>query len=226
MPEDKNVNIKLELSRDNNGKLKIIARFNSKAPNIIIDKNEYIWVPTLEEKDLINEAFGFISSEKPSNTPDLASKEEIDSKVEEETNIESNVETVFEKEPELETKEQKPEEIHSEPSVFEKLKGDSVFESENNDRLESNEIKETVNKDDMEPKIDVKKDEESPDKDDNKIDENEDLIVDADEEAIREALKKHEKDDDKLDESMREVDEKTIIDRVLSQKKKGKWSKK
>ena len=100
--------------------------------------------------------------------------------------------------------------------MFEKLKGDSVFESENNDRLESNEIKETVNKDDMEPKIDVKKDEESPDKDDNKIDENEDLIVDADEEAIREALKKHEKDDDKLDESMREVDEKTIIDRVLT----------
>ena len=48
------------------------------------------------------------------------------------------------------------------------------------------------------------------------------MIVEADAEAIDEALKKHSKDD----ESIVEADEQTIIDKVLSQKKKGRWSKK
>ena len=48
------------------------------------------------------------------------------------------------------------------------------------------------------------------------------LIVEADAEAIDEAIKKHSKDDD----AIVEADEQTIIDKVLSQKKKGRWSRK
>ena len=48
------------------------------------------------------------------------------------------------------------------------------------------------------------------------------LIVEADDDAIEAAIKRRIEDD----KSFVEVDEQTIIDRVLSQKKKGKWSKK
>ena len=47
------------------------------------------------------------------------------------------------------------------------------------------------------------------------------MIVKADADAIEKALKKHTED---KDESMVEADEKTIIDKVLKQKKK--WNKK
>lgn len=48
------------------------------------------------------------------------------------------------------------------------------------------------------------------------------LIVEADDAAIEAAIKRRIEDD----KSFVEVDEQTIIDRVLNQKKKGKWSKK
>ena len=49
----------------------------------------------------------------------------------------------------------------------------------------------------------------------------EDMVVEADQDAIEAALKKHTKED----ETLVEADEQTIIDKVLSQKKKGRWSK-
>lgn len=50
---------------------------------------------------------------------------------------------------------------------------------------------------------------------------NEGAIVKADEKAIERALKKEQEEDD----TIKEVDEQTIIDKVLSQKKKGKWNR-
>ena len=49
----------------------------------------------------------------------------------------------------------------------------------------------------------------------------ESFIVKADEKAIERALKKDVDEDD----TIKEADEQTIIDKVLSQKKKGKWSR-
>lgn len=226
MPKDKNVNIRLELSRADNGKLRIIAHFNSKAPNVFTDKNEYIWVPTVEEKDLINEAFSFIPSSFTSDNSKKVSSDNIRPEIKEKTKARSEIETIFEKEPELETKTEEPVEKFAEPSVFERLKEDSVFEVTNHDEPEDDTRQKTEEtKNEMKPKIEVKE-EYSSNKKDEIIDEDDGLIVEADEEAIREALKKHEKDDDEFDDSIREVDEKTIIDRVLSQKKKGKWARK
>jgi len=59
---------------------------------------------------------------------------------------------------------------------------------------------------------------------DEKKDKDEALLVEADGDAIERAIKKH-TDEDK-DDSMVEVDEQMIIEKVLSQKKKGKWAKK
>ena len=48
------------------------------------------------------------------------------------------------------------------------------------------------------------------------------VIIEADDAAIDAALKKHWE----REKSFVEADEKTIIDKVLNQKKKGKWDKK
>jgi len=48
------------------------------------------------------------------------------------------------------------------------------------------------------------------------------FLVEADDEAIKAAIKKHGPAED--DKSIIEADEQTIIEKVLSQKKKGKWS--
>jgi hypothetical protein len=61
--------------------------------------------------------------------------------------------------------------------------------------------------------------EESKPKDIDEMDEG--IIAKADDAAIERALKKN-VDDDKI---IKEVDEQTIIEKVLSQKKKSKWSK-
>jgi len=65
------------------------------------------------------------------------------------------------------------------------------------------------------------KDENQEDKKNKEAEEDNGMIVKADSEAIEEALRKHSQE---KDESMVDVDEKTIIDKVLKQKKK--WNKK
>ena len=63
----------------------------------------------------------------------------------------------------------------------------------------------------------------SSDMESEKKEEDEKIIVEADSEAIEAALKKRTDEED--DKSMIAADEQTIVDRVLSQKKKGKWSR-
>jgi len=231
MPENKSVNIKLELTRDDNGKMRLVAHFNSKAPNIFIDKNEYVWMPTNEEKDLINEAFGFIpaNTSPPKDLKTISTDEieaEISSEIKKDAVPQPEPEIVFEKEP-LEESKIKATELKQpdEPSVFEKINGDHDFEVTKQEQPEPK-LEDRVEepKNEMEPKVEVKKEEDVAAV--TELDEGKGIIVEADEEAIQAAIKKHSKGDDDPDPSIREVDEKTIIDRVLSQKKKGKWSRK
>jgi hypothetical protein len=227
MYKDKNVNIKLELDRDNAGKLRLIAHFNSKASNIFINKDEYVWMPTLEEKDLIDEAFSFINSKTSPIDPKNLSKNTVTSQIDEKINKEVEPKTVFEKKADIkpEVPEEKNKESSHETSVFERIKrDDAVFEVKDQVKDETYTEKENINIDDeLEPKIEIKDEQEETSLDE-KPDEDDGLIVEADEEAIREAIKKHNKEDEEVDNSIREVDEKTIIDRVLTQKKKGKWA--
>jgi len=79
-----------------------------------------------------------------------------------------------------------------------------------------------------EPKVDVKSDKEFKKPADAKDDSDkffkEDLLVsDSNNEDVEDVEKKHSENED--DEKIVEADEKTILDRVLSQKKKGKWRK-
>jgi hypothetical protein len=229
MPKDDNIGIKIELIKDNqSGKLKMVAHFNLNSSNIIIENNEYIWIPTSEERELIDEAFNFIPSEttnkKYSDPSSYAEKPKDTPTFEEESAVlESDIDT---------TKETKDEVIDvppiekEEPSVFEVTEENSY---QNNETIEK-EIDEDLEKKQNEPamnaKVEIKKVEKeyTAEKTDEEKSE-EGTIVEADSDAIEAALQRHMSKEDK-DDSFKEVDEQTIIDRVLNQKKKGKWAKK
>jgi len=217
MTKSDNINIKLEVCRDKtSGKLTILAHFNEDAPNIIKDKGEYFWMPTTEEKDLLNEAFELIPIDTPHITTENTPPEPVP---------EIDVKT----EPELEPKslEDKLEEIPpmekaDPPSVFDKFNDENKENQTEKDihlSVENNtpEMEEPMEQGEME----IQNEPESNELEHEKSKEDNGLIVEADSEAIDEALKKH----TQKDKSIVEADEQTIVDKVLSQKKKGKWSK-
>lgn len=227
MVKDNNINIKLEVCRDKtSGKLTILAHFDEDAPNIIKEKGEYLWMPTLEEKDLLIEAFTLITLNSPHITsdkfqPEREAKMEVKSKPDLEP---KNPEEKLEDAPSLE----KPDT----PSVFEKFNFKNKIEENKIEvkKIEENQQNTKIPVEDIPPKIeeqvepedlDAQKEIESDEINIDESRENIEMMVEADSEAIDAALKKH----TEKDKSIVEVDEQTIIDKVLSQKKKGKWSK-
>jgi hypothetical protein len=221
MTKHDNINIKLEVCKDKtSGKLLIKAHFNSKAPNIFEQKDGTFWVPTVEEKDLLHEAFQLIPSDKYYNTSDNN------------TNTNRTNETEYMKDPTLE---QKNESNNYQEYGEENLKDNDLQQYDKTSETDTYEIQDeqiknedyTENSDKKEETDTTNTDKTSTDevdynqKENDKILEDDGLIVEADSEAIEAALKKH---SDK-DKTIIEADEQTIIDKVLSQKKKGKWSK-
>jgi len=247
MAKDKKVNIKLEVVRDSSsGNLSILAHFDSKAPNVRIDKNEYIWMPTLEERDLINDAFQFLPSNSMSLHSEVKETKIKEPVIPEKTPDEEPLpETISAEESLPETIppkkiEEDPEGLppleKEEPAVFEVTdedippKEDPIPQEEPPVAQEEPPIppEEPKKDDEMDAKVDIKPGEETTDEEktgEDKKEEDEGIIVEADADAIEAALKKHVGKDDK-DNSIVEADEQTIIDKVLSQKKKGKWSRK
>jgi len=262
--------IKLEIAKDNQGKLRIAIRFNSKASNVIIKNNEYMWIPTLEEKALIDEAFQFLPSDdviSKESTPKAESA--IEPKIEE---PEPSPEPIVEEEPVPEpVKVEEPEEVtppvqKEEPAVFEVTpdeeppkiddfdkKMDTIPEpkpieeppveeppkEEPIEKIPEPTVETPVEKPIEEPikrplnepepmaaKVEIKQDEVPEEKPTNQTPpEDEGILVEADANAIENALRRHADKSDES-ESFKQADEQTIIDRVLRQKKKGKWSRK
>jgi len=210
MSKDSKINLRLEVFKDrNSGKLSITAHFNHNAPNIYRDKDGYIWMPTEDEKDLINEAFDLVSinSLAPSHKNNFEKWEE-DKKI------------IPASKPETKTEREKPMDVpplNREPTVFkanandirtdEFVKGADLPDKDIQDKPHEHERREQPNFDEKET--------EKKEGDDG-------FIVEADEDAINAALKKHVE----KDKAFVEADEQTIIEKVLSQKKKGKWSRK
>lgn len=189
MTKNDNINIKIEVCKEkNSGRLSMIARFDSNAPNVAMDRQGYFWIPTFEEKEFINEAFELMQMDN------IASDKQKMQRVEEK----------FDDKP------------LSRPQKIEKQKEQSVFERSYDKEQEEH----------FEKRVDVhnkkyEDEKEQPTFYEKGIRKKEErVIVEADDAAIEAALKRH-MDDDK---SFVEVDEQTIIDRVLSQKKKGKWN--
>jgi len=205
MAKNDNINIKLEVCKDkNSGKLSIRAHFDSNAPNFAMDKEGYFWIPTFEEKEFINEAFQLIPIDTSESNKEKMQRieENLDTKpVTHFPKVEKQKETSIFTKSNFETKDE-----HLEKNVFEKR------EDIQNKRYETEDEEEEEEEKEEEPSYNEKEGRKKEER----------LIVEADDEAIEAAIKRRIEDD----KSFVEVDEQTIIDRVLSQKKKGKWSKK
>ena len=204
MSKDDKINIKLEVCRDkSSGTLSIMAHFDQNAPNVFKDKDGYVWMPTPEETDFLNEAFHIMPSNSTFTPPHR--DEPIPKEITEE-----------EIKPTINEEVDKKEEILPPPT---ETNEPAVFEVTASDIKENEAAKEVTIPDEPKDLDESTKNEAETEQ----LPTNEKVIVAADSNAIDAALKKH----GSKDESIREVDdEKTIIDKVLSQKKKGKWSKK
>jgi len=220
MVTDDNVNIKLEVCKDKtSGKLLLMAHFNSNAPNVFEEKDCVCWMPTNEERDLLNEAFEFIPLEG-GPIPSVKTISHPQQIKEERPAPEPVIQEEIKVTPVIKKDTPKPTDL----PPLEKPNDSDVFEVTD----------ENIKKDDLGKDIDKKIEEipykadkqnaEEPEPDEQETEKKEGaegIIVEADSDAIEAALKKH----TEKDESMVEADEQTIIDKVLSQKKKGKWSK-
>ena len=195
MTKNDKINIRIEVYKDKNtGRLLIRTHFDSNAPNVITDSQGYVWMPTIEEKEFINEAFQLFPMETYSPNKEKPQRTEENLEIKPTVNFPKN-----EKQEEPTIFKQTDNEIPDKP--YEK----NVF----------------LKKADTDNKSDELKQDEPASHDKEMIKKEERVIVEADDAAIDAALKRH-IDDDK---SFVEVDEQTILDRVLSQKKKGKWTK-
>ncbi len=216
MTKNNRINLKLEVCKNNtSGKLSIMAHFNSNAPNVFKEKESYFWMPTEEEKDFLNEAYDFMAVE-------------IDHIYTEE-NIQKPKDTKFIPKPVTEEKLkptvniQPTEELKKPTNLPPKEKTDepALFEITDED-IKTNDFE----------KINDKKNDDFYDKTDKhtsyefearKKKDDEGIIVEANPEEMEAALKRHA--EAVKDETIVEADEQTIIDKVLNQKKKGKWSR-
>jgi hypothetical protein len=203
MTKNNNIHIKLEICKDENShELRIMTHFDSNAPNFFKDENSFLWEPTVEEKDFINEAFDLIPTGRmPISPPKELSPESPTPEIPETPEVPHPEEKVVEKPRGLPSPfGNSGEEVRTPPSDLPPLEEKTqqeppVFESTEEEKVKTEDV--------------------NPDK------KGEDVFVEADDVAIDEALKRHEEDDN----SIVEADENTIIEKVLSQKKKGKWSK-
>ena len=202
MTKNDNIHIKLEICKDeNSNELKIMTHFNSNAPNFFRDENSFLWEPTIEEKDFINEAFDLMPAGRmPTSPPKEISPEPPTPEIPETPEVPPPEEKVVEK----------PRILHS------------PFGKKNEEeRTPTPDLPSLEEKTQNEPPAFESTEEETKTEDVEPDKKGEDVFVEADDVAIDEALKKHEEDDN----SMVEADESTIIEKVLSQKKKGRWSK-
>jgi len=214
MTKDK-IHIRVELSKDGSGNLSLATVFDEKSPNFKKDEEGYYWIPTTEETEFLNDAFNMLPSNQKNTKKTTSSSSSSESGTINKTTI-SEIpvkEEKIEEKPEQKIENETPEQIKKdilEPEIKEKIetkekeeKEPAVFEVTD---------EEQINQDEKETSENKEKDEES-----------EHILVKADEEAIEAAIRKKQQEKNS---DMVEADERTIIDKVLSQKKKGRWTKK
>jgi type IV secretory pathway VirB10-like protein len=221
MTKDDKINIKLEVCKDKtSGKLSIMAHFDSNAPNVFKERDVYFWMPTTEEKELINEVFEFIPIDGGPMFYEKTSQKPVETK-EEKPTPEPTVKEEIKPTPETQPQEDKTK--YADLPPLEKPSESDVFEA-TDDQIKNDDLERDIDKEieymPNKAEEQIPEEPKSDDQETEKKEENEGIIIEADPEAIEAGLKMH----NEKDESTVEADEQTIIDKVLSQKKKGKWS--
>ena len=194
MAEEDKIHIKLEICRNKDSdELAIMTHFDPNAPNFFKDKEGYLWMPTIEEKDFINEVFELMPINKIKTSSEKTIFKPPEKKVL--------------PEPPVSKEEREPEKTLSPFERKEEKKLVNLPPSEKTEERDAFKTKEE------EPK--------SNDLDTGVKEEDKEILIKADDHAIETALEKNEE----KDKSIIEADEQTIIEKVLSQKKKGKWDR-
>lgn len=208
MSKEGKIYIKLEICKDNySNVLTIVTHFDENAPNVFKDNEGYYWIPTVEEKDFLNDAFNFIPARNSPPVPEKFAPPPMTEKKEsepQELKMEHEFESVPRPVPE------KEEDEKQSPLPFENKDKEEHVDMHPLERSDKEEVFEVESE--KEPKVE----EEMPE-------ENKGIIVEADDSAIENALKRHQESAEER--SIVEADEQTIIEKVLNQKKKGKWTK-
>ena len=214
MTKNNRTNLKLEVCKNKtSGKLSITAHFNSTAPNVFKDKDSFFWMPTEEEKDFLNEAYEFMAEDTDLNFTEKNIQKPKETKFIPKPVTEEKLKPTVKIQPMEDWKKPTnlpPKEKTDEPAVFE------VTDEEN----KTNDFDNTIDKNIDEDYVKTDK-HTSYEFEAKKKKEDQGIIVEANSEEIEAALKRH----TDRDETIVEVDEQTIIDKVLSQKKKGKWGR-
>ena len=175
MSKDANINIKLEVSKDKtSGKLSITAHFNDTAPNIIKENDTYYWIPTIEERDFLTEAFNIFPNQNQISNK-IISPEKTEENPITDTGVNDELTPSTEIKYEPSEKIIKNEEPNNKTDVFEVTGGE--LDIDETDKNKSDDINNQIDQ----------------------IDEDNEGIVEADLDAIEEALKKHgKKEQDKI----------------------------
>ena len=214
MTKNNRTNLKLEVCKNkSSGKLSITAHFNSTAPNVFKNNDSYFWMPTEEEKDFLNEAYEFMAEDTDYNFSEKNIQKPKETKFIPKPVTEEKLKPTVKIQPMEDWKKPTnlpPKEKTDEPAVFE------VTDEEN----KTNDFDNTIDKNIDEDYVKTDK-HTSYEFEAKKKKEDQGIIVEANSEEIEAALKRH----TDRDETIVEVDEQTIIDKVLSQKKKGKWGR-
>ena len=65
MNKNEEIHIRLEINKDpTSGKLHLMTRFDSNAPNFTKDEDGFRWWPTPKEREFLNEAFDMMIKRK------------------------------------------------------------------------------------------------------------------------------------------------------------------
>ena len=195
--------IKVELGRDKiSGNLSLMTVFDENAPNFSKDSEGYYWIPTIGERDFINEAFDLLPTTK-TNFPEKNIKSElkVEKPPEPREELTPNMEGMF-------INDKSP--LNREKIVASEIKQET-YVRENTEQASEEAVFE-VTKEELKDK----------NSDEEKNDRATGILRSADANAINLALEKRK---EQKEEDIVEADEQTIIDRVLRQKKKGKWNK-
>jgi hypothetical protein len=62
MNKNENIHIRLEIGKDvASGKLHLLTRFDTNAPNFTKEENGFSWSPTKEEREFLNQAYNIFN---------------------------------------------------------------------------------------------------------------------------------------------------------------------
>ncbi|RLE68849.1 MAG: hypothetical protein DRJ45_07410 [Thermoprotei archaeon] len=251
MSENNKIHIKIELEKNPHyGNIVLKTQFDPNAPNFFYDKDGISWCPTSEESEFINEAFELMSKGQGGHFENKIADKTTSNKIHIKIQLEKNphygdlvIKAQFDPNAPNFFEDKETKTISWCPSTEEIEFINEAFglmpKSRNTHFINKKELEKKTELDEKTERVNTEKNKESIDKDiTEKITSNKNIeefdferrkeeklegnvtVVSADSKTIDELVNKNKEGKDDF---MVEASEGTILNKVLKQKKKGKW---